>query len=237
MVAVYSKEQINEIGVLFADEITKQGLDLKDFVKAQIEALEPVSPSEPTNPETGGGTVTNGVDGKSAYQLAVDNGYTGTQAEWLVSLKGEKGADGIGVDGLDGKSAYEIAKANGFVGTETEWLASLKGKDATGGGTSTGGMFLDDGREIKQRFITGELHASNNYLLLETEIPPEKVLLSYDILVEYGTFWYKRGNSVESGLRFATAITAGSRGHQVTINEIANGIKGKRFKAIFTYLS
>ena len=32
-----------------------------------------------------------GDDGKSAYQVAQDNGYTGTEEEWLKSLKGENG--------------------------------------------------------------------------------------------------------------------------------------------------
>lgn len=32
-----------------------------------------------------------GDDGKSAYQLAVDNGYSGTETEWLASLKGSAG--------------------------------------------------------------------------------------------------------------------------------------------------
>lgn len=32
-----------------------------------------------------------GKDGKSAYQIAVDNGFNGTEAEWLLSLKGDKG--------------------------------------------------------------------------------------------------------------------------------------------------
>ncbi len=36
--------------------------------------------------------VTDGSDGKSAYQVAVDNGYSGTEAQWLASLKG---ADGV----------------------------------------------------------------------------------------------------------------------------------------------
>lgn len=30
----------------------------------------------------------DGADGKSAYEIAVENGYTGTEAEWLESLKG-----------------------------------------------------------------------------------------------------------------------------------------------------
>ena len=54
---------------------------------------------------------------KSAYDIAVENGFIGTEAEWLESLKG--------------KSAYEIAVENGFIGTEAQWLESLKGKDLT----------------------------------------------------------------------------------------------------------
>ena len=30
-----------------------------------------------------------GTNGKSAYEIAVDNGFSGTEAEWLDSLKGE----------------------------------------------------------------------------------------------------------------------------------------------------
>ena len=32
--------------------------------------------------------------GKSAYQIAVDNGFEGSEEEWLFSLQGEDGADG-----------------------------------------------------------------------------------------------------------------------------------------------
>lgn len=50
----------------------------------------------------------NGADGKSAYEVAVANGYTGTQAQWLASLKGADGANGkdgsAGKDGKDGQT-------------------------------------------------------------------------------------------------------------------------------------
>ncbi|WP_290734261.1 MULTISPECIES: FISUMP domain-containing protein [unclassified Fibrobacter] len=36
----------------------------------------------------------DGADGKSAYELAVAAGFTGTEEEWLASLKGEKGEKG-----------------------------------------------------------------------------------------------------------------------------------------------
>ncbi len=70
----------------------------------------------------------SGKDGLSAYEVAVKNGFEGTETEWLESLKGKPG--GVGDDGA---SAYELAVANGFEGTEQEWLASLKGKDGVDG--------------------------------------------------------------------------------------------------------
>lgn len=48
---------------------------------------------------------TNRTNGKSAYQVAVDEGFVGTEAEWLASLVGEKGEDGAdGTNGSDGVS-------------------------------------------------------------------------------------------------------------------------------------
>lgn len=37
---------------------------------------------------------TNGTNGKSAYELAVSGGFSGTQAQWLASLKGDSGTNG-----------------------------------------------------------------------------------------------------------------------------------------------
>ena len=37
---------------------------------------------------------TDGQNGKSAYEIAVDNGFDGTETEWLESLKGDDGKDG-----------------------------------------------------------------------------------------------------------------------------------------------
>ncbi|ANT44914.1 hypothetical protein vB_SscM-2_047 [Staphylococcus phage vB_SscM-2] len=75
------------------------------------------------------------IKGDSAYKVALDNGFNGTQKEWLESLKGEQGEQGEpgkpgrdGVDITEGGSAYEIALAEGFQGTREEWLESLKGE-------------------------------------------------------------------------------------------------------------
>lgn len=40
------------------------------------------------------GSGTAGPQGKSAYQVALDNGFVGTESQWLASLNGEDGDDG-----------------------------------------------------------------------------------------------------------------------------------------------
>ncbi|ALV01581.1 hypothetical protein ABEY01_08360 [Bacillus velezensis] len=62
------------------------------------------------------------VTGKSAYNIAVDNGLSGTVEEWLASLKGEKGSTGAkGLLVLPIKmEAYELAVQQGFPGTLDE---------------------------------------------------------------------------------------------------------------------
>ena len=77
----------------------------------------------------------NGTDGKSAYQIAVEQGYQGSESDWLSSLKGDKGDKGNtgakgnpGQDGANGKSAYAIAVEHGYEDSEEKWLLSLKGE-------------------------------------------------------------------------------------------------------------
>lgn len=48
------------------------------------------------NGDLGGG----GTAGKSAYEIAVDNGFVGSETDWLASLKGDKGNDGKSIIGI-----------------------------------------------------------------------------------------------------------------------------------------
>jgi uncharacterized protein YlzI (FlbEa/FlbD family) len=72
-----------------------------------------------------GGGDGGGGDGKSAYEIAVDNGFVGTEQDWLDSLVGD--------------SAYDVAVNNGFVGTEQDWLDSLVGPQGPPGSGGSGG--------------------------------------------------------------------------------------------------
>lgn len=62
-------------------------LATEEYVNELVENIE-------LTPGPAGEAGVAGEDGKSAYQSAVENGFIGTEKEWLNSLKGEKGEDG-----------------------------------------------------------------------------------------------------------------------------------------------
>lgn len=75
---------------------------------------------------------TPGPGGDSAYEIAVAQGFVGTEAAWLSSLEGEKGDQGIqgvpgtdGVDGVDGDPGPGVAAG----GTAGQHLAKVDGTD------------------------------------------------------------------------------------------------------------
>lgn len=77
---------------------------------------------------------TNGQNGLSAYEIAKNGGFIGTEEDWLKSLKGEKGEQGEkGQNGVDGKTPV---KGTDYFTAEdkTEFTAevaeSLEGKIA-----------------------------------------------------------------------------------------------------------
>jgi len=77
----------------------------------------------------------DGTNGKSAYEIAVDNGFVGTEPQWLASLKGADGADGKdGVDGIDGVNQIS-ADADNQITTGTD--GGLFVPPVQGGGTGT----------------------------------------------------------------------------------------------------
>ena len=95
-----------------------------------------------------------GSDGKSAYQIAVEQGYQGSESDWLSSLKGDKGEKGNtgakgnpGQDGAEGKSAYAIAVEHGYEDSEEKWLLSLKGEKGDTGERGEKGDAGVDGKD------------------------------------------------------------------------------------------
>ena len=91
------------------------------------------------------------IQGKSAYEIALLNGFKGTEAEWLKSLTGT--------------TAYEYAVKNGFVGTEEEYAAWCVEKavavvqtvkSVKGGGTNVWTITLEGGVQSNLEVRNGE---------------------------------------------------------------------------------
>jgi hypothetical protein len=91
----------------------------------------------------------DGENGKSAYEIAIANGYDGNEAQWLASLKGRDGSPGR--DGRNGLSAYELADGELLFGTVGKWLESLKGAKGDTGDKGDTGAPGADGVGIPQK--------------------------------------------------------------------------------------
>jgi hypothetical protein len=133
-----------------------------------------------------GGEGPAGPAGKSAYQLAVDRGFTGTLDEWLASLQGEDGVDGAdgqnGVDGIDGTngadgddgatgadglSAYQVAVGLGFGGSASDWLNSLKGAAGAKGDKGDKG---DTGASGTSAFLPALVNVPGDYATVQAAL-------------------------------------------------------------------
>ena len=117
---------------------------------------------------------TNTLRGLSAFELAQENGFTGTLDEWLESLKGGP----KGEPGTNGKSAYELAKDEGFAGNLTAWLASLKGDE----GKSSYELACEKGFTGTLSEYLASLHGKDG----KDGIDGENGLSSYEIAVANG---------------------------------------------------
>lgn len=72
-------------------------------------------PAGPSGPSGADGQ--KGADGKSAYEIAVQHGFTGSETEWLASLKGDKGDPGESGTGGGGDVVTGVTSFNGRDGT------------------------------------------------------------------------------------------------------------------------
>ena len=112
-----------------------------------------------------------GTDGKSAYQIWLDEGNVGTEQDFLASLKGADGTMTFedlteeqkeslkGEQGQDGKSTYQLWLDLGNDGTEEDFLDFLKGENGPIGESGSDGrsayeIWIDEGNSgTEQDFL------------------------------------------------------------------------------------
>jgi hypothetical protein len=155
---------------------------------------------------------TDGIDGDSGYQVAIDNGFVGTEAQWLASLVGPQGPQGIqgvqgeagpqgetgpagpagadgadGTNGVDGDSGYQVAVDNGFVGTEAQLLASLVGPQGPTGPQGETGPQGDPGQGLSDGGTTGQFLIKTSDTDYDTEWTTLTVSTTLDELTDVDT--------------------------------------------------
>ena len=87
--------------------------------------------------------IEKGKDGKSAFEIAIEHGFVGTEVEWLESLKGVDGKDGVnGKDGCDGRNGVD----------------GLPGKDGKDGADGLPGRDGINGSDGKSAYIIAVEH-------------------------------------------------------------------------------
>ena len=151
------------------------------------------------NSGTGGGS---GTAGKSAYEIAVANGFVGTETEWLKSLKG-----------ADGKSIKSISadKNNNVIVTFTDNTTQNIGKLTF----DIQGDFLTDGGFGNLRYYNGHFQyyntttsswvdtsitPSNVYVMNMMPQPMKKIMGVYDTEIgKYKLKWEEPDDTIIDG--------------------------------------
>lgn len=95
--------QVNQLTGLLSDKVDKEEgktlISLLELAKlAGIEAGAEVNVNADWNATSGDAEILNKptlLQGLSAYEVAVQNGFVGTETQWLASLKGDKGNTGL----------------------------------------------------------------------------------------------------------------------------------------------
>ena len=91
---------------------------------------------------------------QSAYDIAVENGFQGSEEDWLASIRGD-----------EGKSAYELYRdLFGYEGTEEQWLIDLR----TGALISFKVTFDLDGGQAPEGFVSSITVRGGSFLDLKT---------------------------------------------------------------------
>ena len=111
-----------------------------------------------------------GVDGKSAYDVAVVNGFVGDEAEWLLSLVGPTGATGNGID--------SVAKTDTVGLVDTYTVTTTSGDTATF--TVTNGVDGLDVDHIAKTSGTGAPGTTDTYTAY-ADLEETQPLGSFDV--------------------------------------------------------
>lgn len=127
--------------------------EIKGNVTTENILIGTISPKGTMNGSLGTVYAKDGVDGKSAYEIAKSHGFEGTEEEWLASLKGADGT--MSFEDLTDEQKASLKGDKGDKGNRgdaftyadftAEQLASLKGEKGDKGDRGDSGVYIGTG--------------------------------------------------------------------------------------------
>lgn len=120
---------------------------------------------------------TDGADGKSAYEIAVENDFEGTEAEWLESLIGQNGADGQnGQDGFSPiVSVSEIENGHQVSITDVSGLKQFEVLNGADGQNGSDYILTEQDKQEIAEFVDVSGEATEKWELINTVVIDEEV--------------------------------------------------------------
>lgn len=113
----------------------------------------------------GDGSNGTGADGKSAYEIWLEQGNIGTKQDFIDSLKGEPGEPGP-----QGQSAYDLWLAQGNIGSQADFIAAIQGEPGEPGSPGEPGA---EGKSAYQAWLdAGNTGSQSDFLQWLKEPPP-----------------------------------------------------------------
>lgn len=182
-----------------------------------------------------------GEAGESAYDIAVRNGFVGTEAQWLESLKGKNGTSGgggrgaQGEKGEDGKTSIELAvtRLNNMLVSSTTKLTPYERFDEAGINEYNFANLADYNLEFyyslhDNKFIAVDL--TNHILLGSTSYAKDSLLTTTtmdlykfiyndgDLSDKYSNYLTKAFHSTTLNLSITTGLDVGEHeeGYNIT---------------------
>jgi serine protease Do len=175
-------------------------------------------------------------DGKSAYEIAVDNGFVGTESEWLASLKGSSGRNGADAPretiediyaayvNRGGEASFEEFLAEYLTGygedggNDTSYAANVALRSTVivhayfnGSGSAGAGVIFSLDREEGSAYIVTNYHVVYDGLILPSKI---------EVILYGKEGFYNANNTAKYAM--SAALVGGSAEYDIAVLFVAS---------------
>lgn len=165
----------------------------------------------------------------SAYDIAVKNGFDGTETEWLDSLHGRDGLDGRdGQNGRDGTDLvvpinewYNAAKGKGYEGSIVDFMKEI------------GNVSLADNSYVADKILLSSVVVTSGFTVTKTDFFGQRVT-SNEVFSGAGVIYHlnkEKGNAdIITNFHVVYNEAAGSRGIDKISEDIGVYLYGSRLE-------